>query len=640
MKRKMLFIVTILLLVAFSTAFAETKTFIKEYTYQASEVDSKISSRVIALEQVKRLLLEELGTYLESHTEIVNFQLQKDQITALTAGIVQTQILKEKWDGERYWIQARIATDPAKVARDVDSLRKERMQSNNLEDVQKKAEVALKEVERLKKELESSKKNQTIITQYDQAIQEIGVADWVKKGESFRHARNVKEAIKAYDKAIELDPKYVIAYIGRGIVYSASEDYKKAYEDFSKAIELAPSQAARPYFARGHYYYWRLGLNQEAIKDYSKAIQLEPKNGEYYCHRAVSYEELGKNDDALKDFNKAIELNPAESWNYTWRGLLYAKNLQQYEQEAINDFTVAIKLESKHYTYYLLRADVYKRLNKVKQAVEDYSKAIELSPKEPLSYTYMQRGWAYVSSGEYQPAINDYTRVIKEDPKNAEAYDRRGFVYLVRNQYDKSLLDFNKAIELDPLNSEYYTHRCDFYVDKADIGKALQLKKMPTKKGKGFLRLAIRDCDKAINLDSKNADAYFHRATAFFFIGDFNKHDSDKQMVKELCCKGAQAIICDREDFRCTTNPDKPPQKPQTKAESSSSVTSPDKTQQKPATDVDNPYNGIRGIVLRNGNVIEGKILSWNPDIVKIRTKDGKVSSYSFKNEVQRFITE
>ena len=38
-------------------AFAETKVFVEEYTYQASEADSKISSRVIALEQVKRKLL-------------------------------------------------------------------------------------------------------------------------------------------------------------------------------------------------------------------------------------------------------------------------------------------------------------------------------------------------------------------------------------------------------------------------------------------------------------------------------------------------------------------------------------------------------------------------------------------------------
>ncbi len=47
-----------------SAAHAEKKTFEKEYTYRASDVDSKVTSRLIALEQVKRMLLEELGTYL------------------------------------------------------------------------------------------------------------------------------------------------------------------------------------------------------------------------------------------------------------------------------------------------------------------------------------------------------------------------------------------------------------------------------------------------------------------------------------------------------------------------------------------------------------------------------------------------
>ena len=54
-------------------AIAGLVTFQKEYTYQASEYDSKVSCRALALEQVKRLLLEELGTYLESETEVKNF---------------------------------------------------------------------------------------------------------------------------------------------------------------------------------------------------------------------------------------------------------------------------------------------------------------------------------------------------------------------------------------------------------------------------------------------------------------------------------------------------------------------------------------------------------------------------------------
>ena len=70
MKKVITWIVTILLFTSFSTAFAEIKIFERDYTYQASEADSKLSCRAIALEQVKRLLLEELGTYLESRTEV------------------------------------------------------------------------------------------------------------------------------------------------------------------------------------------------------------------------------------------------------------------------------------------------------------------------------------------------------------------------------------------------------------------------------------------------------------------------------------------------------------------------------------------------------------------------------------------
>ncbi len=61
-----------------NAAFAETKVFVEEYTYQASDADSKLSSRAIAIEQAKRLLLEKVGTYLESETEVKNFQLTKD----------------------------------------------------------------------------------------------------------------------------------------------------------------------------------------------------------------------------------------------------------------------------------------------------------------------------------------------------------------------------------------------------------------------------------------------------------------------------------------------------------------------------------------------------------------------------------
>jgi len=117
-----------------SFAAVETKIFEKEYTYQASELDSKVSSRAIALEQVKRLLLEELGTYLISETEVKNLQLSKDKVTVLTAGIVKTEILAEKWNGITYYLKAKISLDPKEVAAITEGLRENSQKNRELEE--------------------------------------------------------------------------------------------------------------------------------------------------------------------------------------------------------------------------------------------------------------------------------------------------------------------------------------------------------------------------------------------------------------------------------------------------------------------------------------------------------------------------
>ena len=141
------------------TVNAEMKTFIRDYTYQASEIDSKQSSRIIATEQVKRLLLEELGTYLESHTEVINYQLTKDQVTTLTGGIVKTKIVEEKWDGEKYWMKAKIDADPDEVAKSIERLRNDSRKVKELEDSRKKTDDTMKDMDKLRTDLETDKDN-------------------------------------------------------------------------------------------------------------------------------------------------------------------------------------------------------------------------------------------------------------------------------------------------------------------------------------------------------------------------------------------------------------------------------------------------------------------------------------------------
>jgi len=60
-----------------------------------------------------------------------------------------------------------------------------------------------------------------------------------------------------------------------------------------------------------------------------------------------------------------------------------------------------------------------------------------------------------------------------------------------------------------------------------------------------------------------------------------------------------------------------------------------------PSVTSGNYYAGIKGIVLKNGKVIKGQIISIDEnDVLKIRTKSGKILSYSFVKDVKEYLIE
>lgn len=102
-----------------------------EYTYQASERDSKLACREASMALLKRKVIEELGMAVISVYEEQRstrgkadkeeaFRLVKDQIVIASGGSVKAEILQENWDGRTYWIKARLQADPAEIKRNVD----------------------------------------------------------------------------------------------------------------------------------------------------------------------------------------------------------------------------------------------------------------------------------------------------------------------------------------------------------------------------------------------------------------------------------------------------------------------------------------------------------------------------------------
>lgn len=86
------------------SGLATQKEFIENYTYNAGEADSKLTCRTVSLLEIKRLLLEKIGTYLKTRTEIKDFQIQKDdsfeQLREMQARMqqLQTDLLKINQD--------------------------------------------------------------------------------------------------------------------------------------------------------------------------------------------------------------------------------------------------------------------------------------------------------------------------------------------------------------------------------------------------------------------------------------------------------------------------------------------------------------------------------------------------------------
>jgi len=308
-----------LLLFIASSVFAETVTFTREHTYQASKWDSKDSSRTLAFETVKRLLLEDLGTYLAGETGVKEMMLTKDRVATYSAGIVSEEIMDEKWDGKSYRLKAKVSADPKEIEKTLRTLLEGKYKTEELEEIRKKAEELTKENEKLRRELESTAKpnkrdkktEAKNVAAYEKTIRGLNAVDWLEKGYKAGVAERSEEALNAFTRAIELKPDYAMVYYTRGEAYLNAGNYQHAAEDYLKAIELKPD-LAEAYYGRGLSYVGS-GNYQQAINDFTRAIELKPDLVEAYYGRGLSYVVSGNYEQAIGDFKIAARLGHKDS---------------------------------------------------------------------------------------------------------------------------------------------------------------------------------------------------------------------------------------------------------------------------------------------------------------------------------------
>jgi tetratricopeptide (TPR) repeat protein len=116
----------------------------------------------------------------------------------------------------------------------------------------------------------------------------------------------LEEAIKLFDKSINIKPDEYIVWYNRGIAKSMLGKYEEALPDFTQTIKLNPDYK-KGYLNRGT---TRKHLTdyEGALADYTYAIQLDQTYADAYYNRGLLYDMLSKKDSACADFSQAKEL--------------------------------------------------------------------------------------------------------------------------------------------------------------------------------------------------------------------------------------------------------------------------------------------------------------------------------------------
>ena len=205
------------------------------------------------------------------------------------------------------------------------------------------------------------------------------------RGDVFTVQNKLDEALRDYNKAIELQDSYPSAYSNRGYILTKMHKYDQALKDLNKAIELRPKFDIA-YNNRGNLYS-KMAKKDSALNDFNTAIELNPAYSDAYSNRGQLLTTENRFDDALSDLNKSIEINPNYPNAYLNRGCLY-NNIKK-RQDALIDLNKAIELNINFAEAFFNRGIVELNMNNKDEACKDWQHAESLGNK-PASDLYNQ----------------------------------------------------------------------------------------------------------------------------------------------------------------------------------------------------------------------------------------------------------
>jgi len=151
-------------------------------------------------------------------------------------------------------------------------------------------------------------------------------------------------------------------------------------------------------------------------------------------------------DDAIADFTDAVRLDSAHAPAYAGRAEAWAR--KHYRDRELADITAAVKLEPTNTAYRVARAQSHSAQGRHEEAMADFNAVLGMEPENPA--LWVARGNEWRRDLKLDEAIADYTRAIQLNPNFTLAYISRGQTWRQRRDFGRAIQEFSEAARKEP----------------------------------------------------------------------------------------------------------------------------------------------------------------------------------------------
>lgn len=224
-----------------------------------------------------------------------------------------------------------------------------------------------------------------------------------------------EKAIEKWEQVLELDSEYEINYLSKAIAEWAQDvpDYEQAIIDCN------------------------IFINRNREDDIGSVVY-SLKGDSEYC--------LERYEDAIKDLSKVLELDPDSAMDLHCRAKAYYQ-IDEYEK-AIADWNKVLEIDSEYNIYYFEKAYAEYKIGEYLESIDDYTKYLLSNPDDAGAFN--NRGLSKYKLENYVDSIEDYSRAIELKPERAKFIDNRAEAYYWNDEYNKALEDWNRVLKIEP----------------------------------------------------------------------------------------------------------------------------------------------------------------------------------------------